>query len=207
MIYIYKFYMYIYILVFCFFVFFIVFQRWLLKSKICNWLDQTNTASQDGISAIYLHQPTNQLHTLVSNSFGIRLIEQKAWVLDRRPCQWTCESYGQMEQTEIRTFGWFRKKKKGKKKPTQRMMCSDTPTDGKSVFPSSLIIKVLVFGAHHRAMNGNWLNSLLCFILRPSKQERNAWSERFGKKSVWLRPFMPYLLWMNFSDYSLIKAL
>lgn len=115
-IYIYKFYMYIYILLLFFFVCF-VFQRWLLKSKICNWLDQTNTASQDGISAIYLHQPTNQLHTLVSNSFGIRLIEQKAWVLDRRPCQWTCESYGQMEQTEIRTFGWFRKKEKGKKNP------------------------------------------------------------------------------------------
>lgn len=114
--YIYKFYMYIYIYLY-FGVFFIVFQRWLLKSKICNWLDQTNTASQDGISAIYLHQPTNQLHTLVSNSFGIRLIEQKAWVLDRRPCQWTCESYGQMEQTEIRTFGWFRKKRKGKKNP------------------------------------------------------------------------------------------
>lgn len=74
------------------------------------------------------------------------------------------------------------------------MMCSDTPTDGKSVFPSSLIIKVLVFGAHHRAMNGNRLNSLLCFILRPSKHERDTREvSDLGEKKC-LRPFMPYLL-------------
>lgn len=60
-------------------------------------------------------------------------------------------------------------------------MCSDTPTDGKSVFPSSLIIKVLVFGAHHRAMNGNRLNSLLCFILRQRKQAR----EKRVKWAIW----------------------
>lgn len=191
--------------IFCLFLFFIVFQHWLLKSKICNWLDQTNTASQDGISAIYLHQPTNQLHTLVSNSFGIRLIEQKAWVLDRRPCQWTCESYGQMEQTEIRTFGWFRKKRKGKKHTESDVLwytnwwevCFPLVTHNEStcVWSSS--------PCHE------WKSVKFAFVLysatKQAREKRVKWA--IWKKSVWLRPFMPYLLWMNFSDSSLIKAL